>query len=55
MREQVELLEHHADIGTHCVDAAQIGSQLDAIDDDAAGLMFLEPIDATDQRRLPRT
>ena len=54
MREQVELLEHHADIAAHRVDFAAAGGQLDAIHDDAAVLHGLEPIDAADQRGLAR-
>ena len=36
VREQVELLEHHADLGADLLDVAQVVVELDAVDDDAA-------------------
>ena len=54
VREQVELLEHHADLAAHRVDVAATGGEVDAVDDDAALLRRLEPVDAADQRRLAR-
>src|SRR5215208_5273246 len=50
MGKQIEVLEHHADFAPHLVDALQIVGQLDIIDDYAALLMLLKPIDAADQR-----
>ena len=50
MREQVELLEHHADIAPDGVDVLQVVGQFNAIDDDLAALMLLQPVDAADQR-----
>src|SRR5712692_1222849 len=52
MREQVELLKHHPDLATHFVDLLDIGTELHAIDDDAAALPVLDAIDAAKQRRL---
>ena len=54
MREQIELLEHHADLAPDRVDALQVVGQFDAVDDNSAALMLLEAIDAADQRRLAR-
>ena len=54
MREQVEVLEHHADFAAHFVDALEVGGQLDAVDDDLALLVLFEPVDAADQRRFAR-
>ncbi len=34
MRKQVELLEHHADLAPHLVDALDVGGQLDPVDAD---------------------
>ena len=34
MREQVELLEHHADLAADGVDVLEVVGQLDAVDDD---------------------
>ena len=42
MREEVEVLEHHADLAPHLVDALQVVGKLDAVDDDLALLMLLE-------------
>ena len=39
MREQVELLEHHADFAAHRVEALRCRSELDAVDDDPALLV----------------
>ena len=36
------------------VDLLQVVGELDAVDDDLALLVFLEPVDAADQRRLAR-
>ena len=52
MRKQVELLEHHADLAAHLVDRLEVFGQLDAVDDDAALLPVLDPVDAAEQRRL---
>ena len=52
VRKQVEVLEHHADLAAHLVDVLEVVGELDAVDDDAALLMFFEAVDAADQRRL---
>ena len=54
VREQVELLEHHADVAAHRVDRLHVVGELDAVDDEVARLMLLEPVDAADQRGLAR-
>ena len=54
MREQVEMLEHHADFAPDFVDLLEIVGKLDPIDDDPARLMLLETVDAADERRLAR-
>ena len=48
------MLEHHADLAADLVDALEIVGELDAVDDDLARLMLLEPVDAADERRLAR-
>ena len=55
MREQVEVLEHHADFAPHLVHRLEVVGQFDAVDDDLAFLMLLEPVDAADERRLAGT
>ena len=55
MREQVEALEHHADFAAHLVDALEIGRQFGAVHDDLPFLVFLQAVDAADQRGLART
>ena len=52
MREQVEVLEHHADFAPHLVDLLQVAGQFGAVDDDAALLVLLQPVDAADHGRL---
>ena len=54
MREEVERLEHHADLAADGRDVADVVRQLDAIDDDVAALMFLEPVDGPDKRGFAR-
>src|SRR5208283_5216219 len=41
-----------ADVAAHRKDALGVVRQLDAVDDDAAALPVLQPIDAAQQRRL---
>jgi hypothetical protein len=55
VREQVEALEHHARLATDLLDVADVVRQLGAVDDDTSGVVFLEPVDAPDHRRLART
>ena len=52
MREEVELLKHHADFAAHGCDVLEIVVELDAVDDDPPFVMAFELIDAADQRRL---
>src|SRR5271169_2303341 len=52
MREQVELLEHHADLAADRVDILDVRGQLDAGDDDLAALVLLQPVDTADHRRF---
>ena len=52
MREQVELLKHHADLATDLVDRLDVRAQFQAVNDHAAPLPVLKPIDAAKQRRL---
>src|SRR6185437_4369267 len=42
MREQVELLEHHADFAADRLDVADVAGKLDAIDEDPSFLVLLE-------------
>ena len=53
MREQVEVLEHHADLAAHLVDLLQVVGELLAVDDDLALLVLLQPVDAADHVDLP--
>ena len=52
MREEVEVLEHHADLAADLVDLLQVVGELDAVDDDLALLVLLQPVDAADHGRL---
>ncbi len=54
MREQVEVLEDHADVAADLVDLLEIVGELRAVDDDLALLVLLQPVDAADHRRLAR-
>jgi len=49
---EVELLEHHADLAADRLDVLDVGGELDAVDDDLAALMLLEPVDAADHGRF---
>ncbi|MCY1558302.1 hypothetical protein D9M68_952240 [compost metagenome] len=51
MREQVEVLEHHADLTAHVV-AAGLGRDVLVVHDDGAAVVGIEAIDAADQGRL---
>ncbi|MND87760.1 hypothetical protein D3C80_797680 [compost metagenome] len=52
MREEIELLEHHADIAADVVGIGALLAERRAVDGDAAFLDFLQMVDAADQRRL---
>src|SRR5665213_4046823 len=54
MRKQVEALEHHSGALPKQVEIRAWCGDLDAIDDDTAGLHGLETIDAAQHRRLAR-
>jgi hypothetical protein len=54
VREQVELLEHHADFLADLVDGLHVVGQFDAVDDQTALLVLFQPVDAADQRGLAR-
>ena len=53
VREQVEALEHHADLGAH-LGQRLAAHHLLAVDAHLAALVVLEQVDAADQRRLAR-
>src|SRR6185503_6665912 len=55
VRKEIELLEDHADVAPHLVDAYEVLRQLDAVHDDSAALVRLEPVDAADERGLAGT
>ena len=55
MREQVEVLEAHADFAANFVDLFQIVRQLDAIHKDLSSLMFFQTVDTTDHRGFAGT
>ena len=48
------MLEAHADLGPDPVDVLDVGRQLRALDDDPAGLVVLQRVDAPDERGLAR-
>jgi len=52
MWKQVEILEDHADLTADSVDTAHAGMHPRAVDHDIALLMFLELVEATNQRRF---
>ena len=52
MREQVELLKHHADVAAYREDLLGIVGQLLAVDDDTAALPVFEAVDAAKHRRF---
>ena len=54
MGEEVEVLEHHADIATNFIDLPEVFRQFYSIDEDAAFLEYLQPVDAADHRRFAR-
>ena len=52
VREEVERLEDHPDLAPDGGDVAHVVGELDAVDDDLAALVLLEPVDGADERRL---
>ncbi|MNH36486.1 hypothetical protein D3C79_972810 [compost metagenome] len=55
MREQVELLEHHADVASNDVGVLALLVELHTVDPDHPLLDFLQVVDAADQCRLAGT
>ncbi|MCY1373494.1 hypothetical protein D9M69_607720 [compost metagenome] len=55
VREQVEVLEHHADFTTDRFDLLEIVGQFHAIDHDAALLVFFQAVEATNGGRFAGT
>ncbi|CDX20985.1 6-pyruvoyl-tetrahydropterin synthase [Mesorhizobium plurifarium] len=49
---EIEVLEHHPDFATDFLDLFEVVGQLNAVDDDLARLMVLEPVDAADHGRF---
>ena len=49
VREEVELLEDHADLATDGVEVADVVSHLNAVDDDAALLVLFQAVDHADE------
>ena len=52
--EQVEALEHHADVLAQLVDVAALGREILAVEPDVTRVRSLEQVEATQQRRLTR-
>ena len=50
--EQVEALEHHADVLAEFIDVAALGREVLAVEPDVARVRGLEQVEATQQRRL---
>jgi uncharacterized transporter YbjL len=50
MRKQVEVLKAHADFAADLVDLLQIVGQFRTVDDDLAGLVLFQTVDAADHR-----
>jgi hypothetical protein len=55
MREQVELLKHHADFLPYLVNGLHIVGEFNTVNNEPTLLMFFQAIDAADQRRFART
>src|SRR5919112_4938219 len=55
VREEVERLEHHADLAAQPRQGLALGRQLAAVEGDGAGADRLQPVDRAAQRRLPGT
>ena len=53
MREEIEALEHHAEIFAHLVDVGLWIGDLGAVDDDMAAGWLFEQIDAAQEGTLP--
>ena len=55
MREQIELLKHHADLTANYSYVLEVRCEFDSLDQDLALLMLLQPVYAADDGRFPRT
>ncbi len=55
MREEIEVLEDHADFPAHLIDLLQIVGEFDASDNYPSFLMLFQAIDAADHGRLAGT
>ena len=55
VREEVEALEHHADVGAETCELLALGGNRLPVDRDRARIDGLEPVDHATQRRLPRS
>jgi len=52
VREEIELLEDHADLAADLLDRLHVVGELHAVHHDAAFLVLLEPVDAADEGGL---
>jgi hypothetical protein len=55
MREQIELLEHHAGLASDLFDVAHIVTHLDAVHDDLPALVIFKAVEHPNERGFPRT
>ena len=55
MREQVEMLKHHANLAPDAVDLAHIVRQFHVVDNDLALLMLFQSVNAANERGFTRT
>ena len=55
MRKEIELLENHPDLHSNSSDVGFPVIQFFAVDENPAGRMLLQPIDAPDEGRFSRT
>jgi len=53
VREEVEVLKHHPDLGTDFFNVFDVVRQFDAVHHDPAPLVFFETIDAANERGFP--
>jgi hypothetical protein len=55
VREQVERLEHHADLAADALDVPDVVGELDPVDDDPTAVVALQTVDRADEGGLART
>src|SRR3546814_15542163 len=48
------MLKDHADLAPHVVDPAEVVGEFDAVNDNPAGLVLLQPVDAADHGGFAR-